>query len=74
MLKDTHRTATIDRAELKLPKRVTVAFAELAGAARAGPRRRAIPASSIPLAWSARCSAGMASSGDQAVLQTSGKR
>jgi putative transposase len=34
--KDTHRTATTDRAELKLPERVTVAVAQLAGAAREG--------------------------------------
>jgi putative transposase len=34
--KDTHRTATIDRAELELPERVTVAVAELASAAREG--------------------------------------
>jgi hypothetical protein len=34
--KDTHRTATTDRAELQLPERVTVAVAELAGAAREG--------------------------------------
>jgi putative transposase len=34
--KDTHRTATIDRAELELPEQVTVAVAELIGAAREG--------------------------------------
>jgi putative transposase len=34
--KDTHRTATADRAELQLPERVSVALAELAGAAREG--------------------------------------
>jgi putative transposase len=34
--KDTHRTATADRAELQLPEQVTVAVAELAGAAREG--------------------------------------
>jgi putative transposase len=34
--KDTHPTATTDRAELKLPEQVTVAVAELAGAAREG--------------------------------------
>jgi putative transposase len=34
--KDTHRTATADRAELQLPERVSVAVAELAGAAREG--------------------------------------
>jgi len=34
--KDTHRTATIDHAQLELPERVTVAVAELAGAAREG--------------------------------------
>ena len=35
MPKDTHRTATTDQA-LHLPERVTVAVAELAGAAREG--------------------------------------
>ena len=34
--KDTHRTATIDRSQLELPEQVTVAVAELAGAAREG--------------------------------------
>jgi putative transposase len=34
--KDTHRTATSDRAELQLPEQVSVAVAELAGAAREG--------------------------------------
>jgi len=34
--KDTHRTVTIDRADLEMPERVTVAVAELAGAAREG--------------------------------------
>jgi putative transposase len=34
--KDTHRTATIDQDLLQLPERVTVAVAELAGAAREG--------------------------------------
>jgi putative transposase len=34
--KDTHRTATADRAQLQLPEQVTVAVAELAGAAREG--------------------------------------
>jgi putative transposase len=34
--KDTHRTATADRAQLELPEQVTVAVAELAGAAREG--------------------------------------
>jgi putative transposase len=34
--KDTHRTATTDQALLQLPERVTVAVAELAGAAREG--------------------------------------
>jgi putative transposase len=34
--KDTHRTATIDHAQLELPEQVTVAVAELAGAAREG--------------------------------------
>jgi putative transposase len=34
--KDTHRTATIDRAQLQLPEQVTVAVTELAGAAREG--------------------------------------
>jgi putative transposase len=34
--KDTHRTATTDHAQLELPERVTVAVAELAGAAREG--------------------------------------
>jgi hypothetical protein len=32
--KDTHRTATTDQAQLQLPEQVTVAVAELAGAAR----------------------------------------
>jgi putative transposase len=36
MPKDTHRTATTDHAQLELPERVTVAVAELAGAAREG--------------------------------------
>ena len=36
MPKDTHRTATADRAQLQLPERVTVAVAELASAAREG--------------------------------------
>ena len=36
MPKDTHRTATSDRAELQLPEQVTVAVAELVGAAREG--------------------------------------
>jgi putative transposase len=34
--KDTHRTITTDRAQLELPEQVTVAVAELAGAAREG--------------------------------------
>jgi hypothetical protein len=34
--KDTQRTATIDHAQLQLPEQVTVAVAELAGAAREG--------------------------------------
>jgi putative transposase len=34
--KDTHRTRTADRAQLELPEQVTVAVAELAGAAREG--------------------------------------
>jgi hypothetical protein len=34
--KDTHRTATADRAQLQLPEQVTVAVAELATAAREG--------------------------------------
>jgi putative transposase len=34
--KDTHRTATIDHAQLELPEQVTLAVAELAGAAREG--------------------------------------
>jgi putative transposase len=34
--KDTHRTARTDHAELQLPEQVTVAVAELAGAAREG--------------------------------------
>jgi hypothetical protein len=34
--KDTHRTATTDRAQLVLPEQVTVAVAELAEAAREG--------------------------------------
>jgi hypothetical protein len=33
--KDTHQT-TIDRAQLELPEQITVAVAELAGAAREG--------------------------------------
>ncbi|HEX5879269.1 MAG TPA: IS256 family transposase [Actinomycetota bacterium] len=36
MPKDTHRTATTDHAQLQLPEQVTVAVAELAGAAREG--------------------------------------
>ncbi|HET7519166.1 MAG TPA: IS256 family transposase [Actinomycetes bacterium] len=36
MPKDTHRTATTDHAQLELPEQVTVAVAELAGAAREG--------------------------------------
>lgn len=36
MPKDTHRTATTDRVQLELPEQVTVAVAELAGAAREG--------------------------------------
>ena len=36
MPKDTHRTITTDRAQLQLPEQVTVAVAELAGAAREG--------------------------------------
>ena len=36
MPKDTHRTATADRAQLQLPEQVTVAVAELASAAREG--------------------------------------
>ena len=36
MPKDTHRTSTTDRAQLELPEQVTVALAELAGAAREG--------------------------------------
>ena len=36
MPKDTQRTATIDHATPELPQRVTVAVAELAGAAREG--------------------------------------
>ena len=36
MPKDTHRTATTDRAPLELPEQVTLAVAELAGAAREG--------------------------------------
>ena len=36
MPKDTHRTATTDHTQLELPERVTVAVAELAGAAREG--------------------------------------
>ena len=36
MPKDTHRTATADRAQLVLPEQVTVAVAELAQAAREG--------------------------------------
>jgi putative transposase len=34
--KDTHRTASADRAQLQLPEQVTVAVAELVGAAREG--------------------------------------
>jgi putative transposase len=34
--KDTHRTTTSDRAQLELPEQVTIAVAELAGAAREG--------------------------------------
>jgi putative transposase len=34
--KDTQRTATADRAQLRLPEQVTVAVAELVGAAREG--------------------------------------
>jgi putative transposase len=34
--KNTHRTATTDHAQLQLPEQVTVAVAELAGAAREG--------------------------------------
>jgi putative transposase len=34
--KDTHRAITTDRAQLELPERVTVAVAQLAGAAREG--------------------------------------
>ena len=36
MPKDTHRTATTDHAQLELPEQVTLAVAELAGAAREG--------------------------------------
>ena len=36
MPKDTHRTITTDLGELELPEQVTVAVAELAGAAREG--------------------------------------
>ena len=36
MPKDTHRTATTDRAQLVLPEQVTVAVAELAQAAHDG--------------------------------------
>lgn len=36
MPKDTHRTATTDHAQLELPEQVTLAVAELAGAARQG--------------------------------------
>jgi hypothetical protein len=36
VVKATHRTATTDQAQLQLPKRVTVAVAELASAARQG--------------------------------------
>ena len=36
MPKDTHRTARIDHGELQLPEQVSVAVAELAGAAREG--------------------------------------
>jgi putative transposase len=34
--KDTHHTATTDHAQLQLPEQVTLAIAELAGAAREG--------------------------------------
>jgi putative transposase len=34
--KDTHRTATTEQTQPELPERVTVAVAELAGAAREG--------------------------------------
>jgi putative transposase len=34
--KDTHRAITTDRAQLELPEQVTVAVAQLAGAAREG--------------------------------------
>ena len=36
MPKDTHRTRTTEYVELELPEQVTVAVAELAGAAREG--------------------------------------
>ena len=36
MPKDTHRRASIDRAQLELPEQVTVALAELASTAREG--------------------------------------
>ena len=36
MPKDTHRTATTDHTQLELPEQVTLALAELAGAAREG--------------------------------------
>ncbi|MFL6271566.1 MAG: IS256 family transposase, partial [Actinomycetes bacterium] len=36
MPKDTQRRASIDRGQLELPEQVTVALAELAGAAREG--------------------------------------
>ena len=36
MPKDTHRTATTDHTQLELPEQVTLAVAELAGAAREG--------------------------------------
>ena len=36
MPKDTHRTATTDPTQLELPEQVTLAVAELAGAAREG--------------------------------------
>jgi hypothetical protein len=46
--KDTHRTATTDYALLELPEQVTLAVAELAGAAREGCWR-------WPLGRSCRC-------------------
>ena len=36
MPKDTHHTTTTDHAQLQLPEQVSVAVAELAGAAREG--------------------------------------